>query len=195
MDYRDLNYTSWSATSIVQTYFPSFRLQVPTMSMSHLVSSGSQTIPIHDIIMASVPESSHASFPNYVPTGYDISDLSTITTYNHVEIHNSTQSPQNSPVSPPDEVYMPSSSSYLRNNGILPQPMVTTTTVPSPSAIEDWSRGDLTSQRLGKFATTILPSPVQIQLAQTFGKDSVNHSFYAEKCFRHILLPLLKSGF
>jgi hypothetical protein len=83
----------------------------------------------------------------------------------------------------------------LRNNGILPNPSATPATVPSPSTVEDWSQGNLTSQRLDKFAATILPSPVQIQLAQQFGKDSVNHSFYAEKCFCHILLPLLKSGF
>lgn len=41
----------------------------------------------------------------------------------------------------------------------------------------------------------ILPTSVQIQINQQFGKDSLNHSFYAAKSFLHILLSLLKSGF
>ena len=36
---------------------------------------------------------------------------------------------------------------------------------------------------------------MQTQLNQTFGKDNLSQSFYAEKCFRHVLLPVLKSGF
>ena len=36
---------------------------------------------------------------------------------------------------------------------------------------------------------------MQIQLAQPFGKDSLSQAFYAQKCFRHVLLPVLKSGF
>ena len=55
--------------------------------------------------------------------------------------------------------------------------------------------GKLTTKKLEQFVSEILPSSVQVQLNQPFGKDSLNHSFYAAKSFCHILLPLLKSGF
>ncbi|KAI2494795.1 hypothetical protein MHU86_19746 [Fragilaria crotonensis] len=55
--------------------------------------------------------------------------------------------------------------------------------------------GKLTTRRLENFVSTILPTSVQIQLNQPFGKDSLHQSFYAAKSFCHILLPLLKSGF
>ena len=55
--------------------------------------------------------------------------------------------------------------------------------------------GKLTTAKLEQFASEILPSRVQVQLNQQFGKDSLQHSFYAAKSFCHILLPLLKSGF
>jgi hypothetical protein len=59
-----------------------------------------------------------------------------------------------------------------------------------------WSEpGKLTTAKLEQFAATILPTNVQVQLNQQFGKDSLQHSFYAAKSFCHILLPLLKSGF
>ena len=56
-------------------------------------------------------------------------------------------------------------------------------------------QGKLTTKKLEQFASDILPTSVQIQLNQPFGKDSLQHSFYAAKSFNHILLPLLKSGF
>ena len=71
----------------------------------------------------------------------------------------------------------------------------TTTTDNLAYSVEAWRSGKLTTKRLEQFASTILPSSVQVQLAQPFGKDDINQSFYAEKCFRHILLPLLKSGY
>jgi hypothetical protein len=55
--------------------------------------------------------------------------------------------------------------------------------------------GKLTTQRLEQFVSTILPTNVQVQLDQPFGKDSLQHSFYSEISFCHILLPLLKSGY
>jgi hypothetical protein len=59
-----------------------------------------------------------------------------------------------------------------------------------------WSQGKMTSAKLDAFAAAELPTAVQIQLGQTFGnKDSMFQSFYAEKCFRHVLLPVLKSGY
>ena len=74
-----------------------------------------------------------------------------------------------------------------------------TTEKPTTESIEHtaeaWRSGKLTTKRLEQFASTVLPSSVQVQLAQPFGKDDINQSFYAEKCFRHILLPLLKSGY
>jgi hypothetical protein len=69
------------------------------------------------------------------------------------------------------------------------------TTDSTPYAATAWRSGKLTTKRLEQFATTVLPSSVQVQLAQPFGKDDINQSFYSEKCFRHILLPLLKSGY
>ncbi|KAI2490018.1 hypothetical protein MHU86_24562 [Fragilaria crotonensis] len=55
--------------------------------------------------------------------------------------------------------------------------------------------GKLTTQRLEHFVATILPTSVQVQLDQPFGKDSLQQSFYSAKSLCHILLPLLKSGF
>ena len=55
--------------------------------------------------------------------------------------------------------------------------------------------GKLTTQRLEAFVTKMLPTSVQVQLDQPFGKDSLQQSFYAAKSSCHILLPLLKSGF
>jgi hypothetical protein len=69
------------------------------------------------------------------------------------------------------------------------------TTTDNPPSPEAWKTGKLTTKRLEQFAATILPTSVQVQLAQPFGKDTINQSFYAEKCFRHILLPLLKSEY
>ncbi|KAI2510434.1 hypothetical protein MHU86_4007 [Fragilaria crotonensis] len=60
---------------------------------------------------------------------------------------------------------------------------------------DTWTQGKLTSKRLDNFAQIVLPSNVQIQLAQPFGKNSLTQSFFAQKCFRHVLLPVLKSGF
>jgi hypothetical protein len=51
------------------------------------------------------------------------------------------------------------------------------------------------ASHLDTFARTFLPTSVQVQLQQNFGKDSLSQSFSSEKCFRHILLPVLKSGF
>ena len=40
-----------------------------------------------------------------------------------------------------------------------------------------------------------LPSKIQVQLDQPFGKPSLRHSFYSAVRFRHALLPVYKSGF
>ena len=71
-------------------------------------------------------------------------------------------------------------------------PNNTTTTKPTSTWL---TPGKLTTKRLEQFVSTILPTSVQVQLDQPFGKDSLKHSFYAAKSFCHILLPLLKSGF
>ena len=102
-----------------------------------------------------------------------------------------------------NDEFPPVQSLHLSTSNITP---VTTTNLPTPTTTGErikaiqtlpnvWQSGKLTTQRLEQFATSILPSSVQVQLAQPFGKDSINQSFYAEKCFRHILLPLLKSGY
>ena len=63
-------------------------------------------------------------------------------------------------------------------------------------AQKPWKIGKLTFAKLDKFAETVLHHPViQAALRTTFGKDSIRHSFYAEKTFRHVLLSVLKSGF
>ena len=53
----------------------------------------------------------------------------------------------------------------------------------------------LTIKHLEAFVTEILPTSVQVQLSQQFGKDTITQSFYAAKSFCHVLLPLLKSGY
>ena len=45
------------------------------------------------------------------------------------------------------------------------------------------------------WAMRTLPDKIQAELDQPFGKPSLRHSFYSEVCFRHVLLPLFKSGF
>jgi hypothetical protein len=45
------------------------------------------------------------------------------------------------------------------------------------------------------FVTTMLSPRVQALLNQKFGKENLNQCFAAEACFRHVLLPLWKSGF
>ena len=82
-------------------------------------------------------------------------------------------------------------SEYLSNS-------IMTATVKNPpqkSTQPTQYRGKLTTPDLEAFATATLPTSVQVQLGQTFGKDTSFQSFYAEKCFRHVLLPVLKSGF
>jgi hypothetical protein len=58
-----------------------------------------------------------------------------------------------------------------------------------------WSHGKLTTAKLKAFAAAKHSTSVQIQLDQPFGKDTLFQSFYADKCFSHVLLPVLKSGF
>ena len=120
---------------------------------------------------------------------YAVSSM-TSASFSHCQSH-PLMSPQIR-TSPPDEVFMPITSEYMQN-AVTPSPTALLAHPQSPG--DTWATGALTSTRLDKFASTILPSNVQIQLAQTFGKDSIHHSFYSQKCFRHILLPLLKSGY
>ena len=183
LSYRDFvrTTTRYGLTFPVQTYFPTFRLKIPQNSTIRLVPTGNTTKQLQDIIMAA-PASSHVSITSTIPTTvYDLCDGSvTSTTTSHPRFASnpaaSYQPPQNEP-SPPDEVYMPSSSAYLRNATNHASSNVAHR-VKSSSA-GTWCQGNLTSQKLDTFADTILPSPVQIQLAQTFGKDSILHSFYA----------------
>ena len=91
-----------------------------------------------------------------------------------------------------DESQLPAMcSEYLTN-------AITTATVKNQSrepAQPTWSQGKLTTAKLEAFAAEQLPTSVQVQLGQTFGKDTSFQSFFAEKCFRHVLLPVLKSGY
>jgi hypothetical protein len=198
LSYRDFvrTTTRYGVTFPVQTYFPTFRLKIPQNSTIRLVPTGNTTKQLQDIIMEA-PASSHVSITSTIPTVYDLCDGSvTSTTTSHPRFASnpaaSYQPPQNEP-SPPDEVYMPSSSAYLRNATNHASSNVAHRVKSSNAGT--WCQGNLISQKLDTFADTILPSPVQIQLAQTFGKDSIHHSFYAARCFCHVLLPPLKSGF
>ena len=64
-----------------------------------------------------------------------------------------------------------------------------------PNTLWTPASGKLTTKHLEMFASTILPTSVQVQLDQAFGKDSLDQSFYSQKSLCHVLLPLLKSGY
>ena len=87
----------------------------------------------------------------------------------------------------PNEVYIPVPAGANSN----PAEPATISQQPGGSTprADGWSAGNLTSKRLDDFAIKILPKPVQIHMAQPFGNDSIRHSFYSEKCLRHVLLP------
>ena len=87
----------------------------------------------------------------------------------------------------PDEPLPPLNSTYIKTT--------TADTLKSTPQLKQWSSGKLSTVQLEAFAKTHIPTSVQTQLNQTFGKDNLSQSFYAEKCFRHVLLPVLKSGF
>jgi hypothetical protein len=150
------------------------------------------TKPIRDIVMAESTRS-YTSNALSVPEWNDQYD-SSITTVSAMTPHTPTRilCDNSSVTIPPDEVYIPApagTTTAQNESAATSQPAGTSLLA------DDWSTGNLTSKRLDDFATKILPEPVQIQLAQPFGKDSIRHSFYAEKCLRHVLLPLLKSEF
>jgi hypothetical protein len=150
--------------------------------MSRLVSPSSETKPFHDIIMATPEFGNDASTTRSSKlVGYDPPcDFATTggsTSKNVVRSGPNDQFSQYPPAAP-EEVYMPSSSDYLRTAVLSPSRNSTRNhDLTAVNQAENWSQGNLTSQRLDEFAATILPSSVQIQLAQTFGKDSINHLF------------------
>ena len=101
----------------------------------------------------------------------------------------------------PDDDIPPRESDYLRS--VLPpephpnysgSPSSTTPPTGVPNRLPTANPSHPSHHSLDIFARTILPTRVQVQLDQTFGKDS-SQSFHAEKCFRHVLLPVFKSGF
>ena len=178
------------------TYFPSFQLQVPPASAVRLAQPSTMIKPIRDIIMASPdPSLVHStSTKSMLPTGHDPCDLSITSNIASLSIAPNLSSTSPQFPSPPDEVFLPGTSNYLNQQ----TKSAHTNRSPSNSPLrtsDNWPQGNLTSQKLDNFAETILPTPVQIQLAQSFGKDNANQLFDAEKCFRHIVLLLLKSGF
>jgi hypothetical protein len=87
-----------------------------------------------------------------------------------------------------DESLPPLNSSYIK--------ATTADKLTSNPQFKQWSTGKLTTTQLKAFlANTHIPTSVQTQLNQTFGKDTLSQLFYTEKCVRHDLLPVLKSGF
>lgn len=179
-----------------QTYFPTLsRLQVPPTQLSYVALAIGTTKPLSEVTMATTE-------PTRTPKTVQFSiDCPT-------EHENTSGTPVNTSMQPDSitimspqirqenitDTTMPISSDYLRSTTSPTTPASPTLGTPSET-IDTWTSGTLTSVRLAKFAQTVLPPEVQTQLAQPFGKDSIHHSFYAEKCFRHILLPLFKSGF
>jgi hypothetical protein len=70
----------------------------------------------------------------------------------------------------------------IKNNKSKPvrsQVASSNTTTTNPIQKTWLAPGKLTTKRLEQFVTTILPTSVQIQLNQPFGKDSINHSINA----------------
>ena len=57
------------------------------------------------------------------------------------------------------------------------------------------SRNRVAPAERTRFIETGIPSRVKTALMQDFGKDNLHQCFYAEPAFRHVLLPLHKSGF
>ena len=87
---------------------------------------------------------------------------------------------------------LPTSSEYMRNAASAASASFSDA---SATVADDWTSGKLSTARLENFAQQVLPTNVQAYLSQPFGKDNKYHSFASQKCFRHILLPLFKSGF
>lgn len=55
--------------------------------------------------------------------------------------------------------------------------------------------GKLTKKFMTEFVRDLLPSKVQVQLNQPFGKDNLHQCFASEATLDHCLLPVLKAGF
>ena len=97
--------------------------------------------------------------------------------------------------SPVTEDFVPAMSEYLQQMSLPDANSGTTESSPLTKVSDTWRSGNLTTKRLENFAEVVLPSHVQAELDQPFGKDSPSHYFISEKCFRHVLLPVLISGF
>jgi hypothetical protein len=68
-------------------------------------------------------------------------------------------------------------------------PLVDPTLPYSPSPIK------ILSKRESEDFFKSLPSNTQLRLEESFGKDSIHHSFTTDVVFRHVVIFLLKSGF
>ena len=108
--------------------------------------------------------------------------------------------PQQISLQEADTTIAPRDSAYLRSicppvpyGSQLPNTTVLSTSVHALLSQRSDTTGAQTLESF--FARDKLPTSVQIQLNRTFGKDSLSRSFYAEKRFRHIILPVLKSGY
>ena len=127
-----------------------------------------------------------ATTPNYQPNNTDNGKNNNDSFLTRSKLTNETTA-SISTQSDCDESLPPLNSSYIK--------ATTADKLTSNPQLKQWSTGKLTTTQLEAFAKTHIPTNVQTQLNQTFGKDTLSQSFYAEKCFRHVLLPVLKSGF
>ena len=67
-------------------------------------------------------------------------------------------------------------------------------TIVPKNAIDQFS-GNLTKEKKARFTRDFLPTKVQLQLQNPFGKDNLFQCFMSQPVFRHIWIPLTKSGF
>jgi len=133
---------------------------------------------LHSTATATTPEyqlSTHNSSMSNNHSNRTISSLATTLTTTYVT------------ATEPDEPLPPLNSNYIK--------ATTADKLKSSPQLKQWSSGKLSTAQLEEFAKTHIPTSVQTQLNQTFGKDNLSQSFYAEKCLRHVLLPVLKSGY
>ena len=182
---------------LVLNYFPTCNLKVPPTNLSFVVPIYGVTKPLSDIILPSTePRSVRGTdeMPAICPTTPGTASTRVSTTVHHDSTRLAISQFDETE---PTDISLPVTSDYLRQvSPQLAQSPIMANPSHSPSSPDDsWLSGTLTSARLDKFASEVLPTSVQVQLAQPFGKDNIKQSFTSEKCFRHILLPLFKSGF
>jgi hypothetical protein len=81
----------------------------------------------------------------------------------------------------------PDSDPFIRESGVASR----FSQVTFPSSVKH----HMTKQQREVWVQVHLPTAVQLQLAEPYGKDTHTQSFYGEIQFRHTLIFVFKSGF